>query len=331
MKKKKILALNIFLVLVLSIAISAAVMIAANDVFALKKDGEETLFVLENDMSIKDASEKLKDEGFISFPSLFRLYFSLKSKKDVFPAGEYTLSKSMSYDEIRYEIYGIGKPRKEIRITIPEGYTTDEIIELFVSNGIGTRENFCDVIQNYDFGYDFISLIPENEDRKYRLDGYLFPDTYMFFSDSSERAAIDKLLSNFERNMSGELIEDAKKRGFSIDEIITLASIIQKEAYHMSDMAVMSSVFFNRLKNNMYLQSDATGLYGESYDTYKNGGLPSGPISNPGYAAISAAIYPANTKYYYFVTGNDKKAVFSKTFAEHKRAVARIASAKNDN
>ena len=92
MKKKKILALNIFLVLVLSIAISAAVMIAANDIFALKKDGEETLFVLENDMSIKDASEKLKDEGFISFPSLFRLYFSLKSKKDVFPR-ESTLSQ----------------------------------------------------------------------------------------------------------------------------------------------------------------------------------------------------------------------------------------------
>lgn len=330
MKKRKKIALYIFSMLLVSAVISAAVIFAANDAFAFKKSGEDKIFVLDSDTSIKDTAEKLHEEGIISFPIVFRIYSALKNGKDTFPAGEYTLSRSMGYDEIRYELYGIGKPRKEVRITIPEGYTTDEIIDLFVSNGIGTREGFVDVIENYDFGYDFISYIPENEERKYRLDGYLFPDTYMFFSDSSEKTAIDKLLSNFEKKMSEEMMSDAEKRGFSIDDAVILASMIQKEAYYMSDMSGISSVFCNRIMAGMkYLQSDATGLYGEAYDTYNNEGLPPGPISNPGYAALYAAIYPANTQYYYFVTGNDKRAVFSKTYTEHRKAVSRIAAGKN--
>lgn len=325
MKKGYKAAIYIVSVLLISAVISAAVIFAANDAFALTKSGEERAFVLSEDMSVKDVADRLKDEGIISFPLVFRIYFSLKSDKEFFPAGEYTLSPAMSYDEIRYELFGIGKPRSEIRITIPEGYTTDEIIELFVSNGIGSRERFIDVIENYDFDYAFISLIPKDERRKYRLDGYLFPDTYMFYSDSSEEAAIDKLLSGFERKFTAEMASDAAVAGFTTDEIVTLASIIQKEAYYLSDMAGISSVFRNRLAAGMkYLQSDATALYSEEYDTYENAGLPPGAISNPGYAAFEAAVYPANTKYYYFVTGNDKKAVFSKTYAEHKRAIAAI-------
>lgn len=325
MKKGRKAVIYIVCVLMASAAISASLIFASNDAFALCKSGDARKFVLEKEETLYELSQKLKEEGFIDFPSLFRIYFSLKSDKDVIPAGEYTLSRSMSYDEIRYELFGIGKARTQVRITIPEGLTTDEIIDLFLENGIGTRECFENVINTYDFGYDFISLIPENSARKYRLDGYLFPDTYMFYSDSSEAAAIDKLLSNFARKFTAEMMADAARSGYSIDSIVTLASMIQREAYYLSDMAGISSVFRNRLASGMrYLQSDATALYGEGYDTYENAGLPPGAISNPGYAALEAAVYPANTKYYYFVTGNDKKAVFSKTYAEHKRAIARI-------
>ena len=325
MKKGHKAVIYIVCVLMASAAISAFLIFASNDAFALCKNGDARKFVLESEETLYELSKKLGKEGFIDFPSLFRIYFSLKSDKDVIPAGEYTLSRSMSYDEIRYELFGIGKARTQVRITIPEGLTTDEIIDLFLENGIGTREGFENVINTYDFGYDFISLIPENSSRKYRLDGYLFPDTYMFYSDSSEAAAIDKLLSNFARKFTAEMMADAARSGYSIDSIVTLASMIQREAYYLSDMAGISSVFRNRLASGMkYLQSDATALYGEGYDTYENAGLPPGAISNPGYAALEAAVYPANTKYYYFVTGNDKKAVFSKTYAEHKRAIARI-------
>ncbi len=325
MKKRHKAAIYIFAVLIISAALSTAVIFAANDVFALVKSGEERAFVLTEDTSVADTAKKLGEEGIISFPLIFRVYFNLKSDKEFFPAGEYILSPAMSYDEIRYELFGIGKARGEVRLTIPEGYTTDEIIDLFTSSGIGTRERFVDVIENYDFNYAFVSLIPENENRKYRLDGYLFPDTYMFYSDSTEEAAIDKLLANFERKFTPEMISDAARSGYTIDEVVTLASMIQREAYYLSDMAGISSVFRNRLRAGMkYLQSDATALYDEAYDTYENAGLPPGAIASPGYAALEAAVYPANTKYYYFVTGNDKKAVFSKTYAEHKRAIAAI-------
>lgn len=327
MKKGYKAAIYIFCVLAASAAISAFVIFAANDAFALVKSGEERTFCLDTEVSVSEASRKLKEEEIISFPLLFRIYFSLKSDKKTVPAGTYTLSRAMSYDEIRYELFGIGKARTQVRITIPEGLTTDEIIDLFIANGIGKKEKFIEVINDYDFDYDFISLIPANEGRKYRLDGYLFPDTYMFYSDSSEAAAIDKLLSNFSRKLTAEMMADAARAGYSVDSIVTLASMIQKEAYYLSDMAGISSVFRNRLASGMkYLQSDATGLYAEGYDTYENTGLPPGAISNPGYAALEAAVYPANTKYYYFVTGKDKKAVFSKTYAEHKRAIANIRS-----
>ncbi len=329
MKKGQKAAIYIFIVLAISAAMSAVIISGANDAFALCKSGEKKEFILYDEMSVKDVAKLLKSDGIIKYPLFFRIYCRLKSERKTFPLGEYALSSAMSYDEIRYELFGIGKKREEIRITIPEGYTTDEIIELFLANGIGSRERFEEVINDYPFEYPFVALIPENKDRRYRLDGYLFPDTYMFYSDSAEETVIDKLLANFNKKFTSEMISDAAKGGYTIDEAVTLASMIQREAYYLSDMAGISSVFRNRLKAGMrYLQSDATALYGEAYDTYENAGLPPGAIANPGYAALEAAVYPSNTKCYYFVTGNNKKAVFSRTYAEHKRAIARIKAEK---
>ncbi len=324
MKKSSKILIYILSVLLVSAALSAAAIFAANDAFALCKTGEAAEFTLERDTPLAETAKMLKSAGFIKFPFAFRVYFTLKSGADIFPAGAYMLSPTMSYDEIRYEIFGIGKPRREVRITFPEGYTTDEVIELFLANGIGTREGFANVLQNYDFDFAFM---PENisPSRKYRLDGYLFPDTYNFYSDSSEEEAIAKMLANFERKFTSVMLADAARAGFTADEVVTLASMVQGEAYYLSDMAGIASVFRNRLRSGMkHLQSDATGLYGAAYDTYEHEGLPIGPICNPGAAALEAAVYPANTKYYYFLTGGDKKAVFSRTYAEHKRAIEKV-------
>lgn len=329
MNKKAKASIFIISVLLTAAVASAAVILAVNDAFALCKSGGEQEFVLYEQTDLREGAEKLKKEGIIEFPLLFRLYFSLKSDAAALPAGEYILSPAMSYDEIRYELFGIGKERTQVRLTIPEGYTTDEIIDLFLANGIGTREGFEQAIAHGEYSFAFVSAIPENPGRKYRLDGYLFPDTYMFFSDSSEEEAIAKMLANFERKFTATMAADAARAGYSIDEAVTLASMVQREAYYLSDMAGIASVFRNRLRGGMkYLQSDATALYGESYDTYGKAGLPPGAICNPGAAALEAAVYPANTKYYYFLTGNDKKAVFSRTYAEHKRAIARWKNGK---
>ncbi len=324
MKKKTKVFIYIISVLLTAALFSFAAIYAANEVFALAKSGAERSFALETECTVKEGAERLKKEGIISCPLLFRIYFSLKSEKRALPAGEYMLSPAMSYDEIRYELFSIGKERTQVRITVPEGYTTDEIIELFLANGIGTREGFIAAIEKGGFDFPFIADIPERAGRKYRLDGYLFPDTYMFFSDSGEEDVIAKMLANFERKFTETMAADAGRAGFSVDEAVTLASMVQREAYYLSDMAGIASVFRNRLRGGMkYLQSDATALYGEGYDTYENAGLPPGAICNPGAAALEAAVYPANTKYYYFFTGKDKKAVFSRTYAEHKSQIAR--------
>ncbi len=324
MKKGSKILIYILAVLLVSAALSVAAVFAANDAFALCKTGEAREFTLAGDTPLRDTAKKLGEAGIIKFPLGFRVYFALKSGADVFPAGVYTLSPAMSYDEIRYEIFGIGKGRREVRITFPEGSTTDEVIELFLANGIGTREGFAKALNAHEFDFAFM---PENvhEARKYRLDGYLFPDTYNFYSDSSEEEVIGKMLANFERKFTSAMLADAARAGLTADEAVTLASMVQGEAYYLSDMAGISSVFHNRLRSGMkHLQSDATGLYGAAYDTYEHAGLPPGPICNPGAAALEAAVYPANTKYYYFLTGGDKKAVFSRTYAEHKRAIEKV-------
>ena len=324
MKKKTKVLIYMLSALLTAALFSLAVMYAVNEVFALTKSGEAKAFVLEEECSVKGCAKRLKEEGIISCPILFRIYFSLKSEERALAAGEYILSPAMSYDEIRYELFGIGKGRTQIRITVPEGYTTDEIIELLVASGIGTREGFAEAIETGEFDLPFIADIPVASGRKYRLDGYLVPDTYMFFSDSCEEEVLGKMLENFSRKFTKTMAEDARLAGFSTDEAVILASMVQKEAYYLSDMAGIASVFRNRLRAGMkYLQSDATALYGEAYNTYENAGLPPGAICNPGADALRAAVYPANTKYYYFFTDKDKKAVFSRTYAEHKSGIAK--------
>jgi UPF0755 protein len=236
--------------------------------------------------------------------------------------------------------------RLQKRITVPEGLTTDEIIDIFVCEGIGTKEGFVRAIEHGgDFGYAFLSEIPESEDRTYRLDGYLFPDTYFVYADSTETEIITKLLATFARKFDEELRTVAAQKGFTTDEVVRIASIVEREAYYRSDMPAIASVFLNRLKSKHFshLDSDATVKYiklvaGDSsaptaedidlldspYNTYKTKGLPPGAICSPGYDAIFSVLYPADTDYYYFVSAKDKSTVFSKNYADHLRAIKNL-------
>jgi UPF0755 protein len=170
----------------------------------------------------------------------------------------------MSYDELRMALSPKKGMRAQTKITIPEGLTTDEIIEIFISSGIGTKEGFLDVIENGgDFGYDFIAEIPEDRERTYRLDGYLFPDTYFFYTDSTETEVISKLLAAFNRKFDEDLRVAAKEKGYTVDEILRIASVVEREAYYRSDMPAIASVFLNRLKSKSFsrMESDATVKY----------------------------------------------------------------------
>ena len=332
----------------ISVCICAVVLCVANDAFALVFSEKTETVTIPECAGTETVARILAENGLIRFPIAYRLYAKVRSFGESYLSGEFVLNTSMGYDELRGALSPKRGARLQKKITIPEGLTTDEIIEIFVSEGIGTREGFVRAIEHGgDFGYAFLSEIPENEERTYRLDGYLFPDTYFVYADSTETEIIAKLLSVFDRKFDSSLRDAAAEKGFTVDEVLRIASIVEREAYYRSDMPAIASVFLNRLKSKSFahLDSDATVKYikliaGDSsaptatdidrlespYNTYKTKGLPPGAICSPGYDAIFSVLFPADTDYYYFVSAKDRSTVFSKTYADHLRAVKGLRS-----
>ncbi|MBR6676628.1 MAG: endolytic transglycosylase MltG [Clostridia bacterium] len=312
-------------VLVVSVFISIFVIRIGNDIFAFVKSDEAVDITIPKNADVEEIAQILHENGVISFPGVFEFYASLKKDNGPFEPGTYSISPSMSYDDLR-RAFKKQPVVGTVWITIPEGYTTDEIIDLLVENGIGKRKNYIDVINNYDFDYWFVKELEEhgiNEHRAYRLDGYLFPDTYEFYKSSSEATVINRMLKRFNEVFVTAYRERAAELNLSVDDILILASLVEKEAGNLSDFIHVSAVFHNRLKNPIkihpaglcYLQSDATTVYGiqirdgkrpeadvtmddnhdksNYYSTYEYEGLPPGPISCPSASAIRAALYPA--------------------------------------
>lgn len=305
----------------------------------------------------KDVSRILKDAGLIKYPNIFNYYANDKIKKRSYLTGKYIqgehiLHPMMNYDTLLDTLSDY--PRSvsgTVRITIPEGLTVNEILDLFQQKGVGRKNDFIEALQGFEYDYKFveqlsienISELRFNTDISYRLEGYLFPDTYDFYINENPISAINKLLVNFNKKFDEEYYVRAEELGYTIDEIITIASMIEKEGNNPNDYYYISSVFHNRLKSSQYpfLNSDATlqyasekrsGLYDldtaldHPYNTYKYRGLPPGPICNPGIQAIDAALYPEKTNYYYFYTKKNGETVYTRTYEEHQRIVAQDKS-----
>ena len=337
-------------VLVISGCLSLITVFVANDVFAFVKSGDECTVTIAEDASLGDIAKTLHKNDIIKYPSIFKLYCNLRHKTaDDYRSGEFTLAPSMGYDQLIAEFLPESNVRKELTVTIIEGMYVDEIIDLFLENGIGEREKFVDVIQNYDFDYWFVDDLDvmlsknPNSGRKYRLEGYLFPDTYNFYSNASEVDVIDKLLDNFDKKFDQNKRMQAEAMGYTADQIITIASMVQKEAKFVSDYPNVASVFFNRINDGMRLQSNATvqytmpkeevelkltyaqiEKYDTPYNTYLHDGLPVGPICNPSLNAFNWALNPADTNYYYFVSDSEGYNLYARTNAEHERNCAEV-------
>ncbi len=342
--------LYIVIVVAVSGLLSYYIIVFVNDMYAFVKSDEEVEVSIPEYATVEEIADILSDAGVVKYPDLLVLYAKLKKidKTYEFVEGDYTVNGMMNYDELFYAFVP-HKSYEVVRITIPEGYTVDEIINLFTENGIGKRSKFIDVINNYDFDFDFVRALDEADlsGRTYRLEGYLYPDTYEFYKSSSEVTVIYKLLNRFNVIFSSDFYAKAEQLGYTVDEIMTLASMIEKEARYSADYELVSSVFHNRLNSANFpkLESDATIMYaiqvrdGErknsltgddlSYDTpynsYMYEGLPPGPIANPGYEAITCALWPASSKYYYFVSDNFGNTYFSRTNSEHEAAKAKVA------
>lgn len=332
-------------VLVISGVLSYIGIAVGNDCFALVKSDEEIEITIGDGTTTAALSDILNEKKIIHYPWAFNLYAWLRNDSYPYVAGTYTVSPSMNYDELRHKFQNLTNARTTLEITIPEGYTVDQIIDVMVENGIGTREGFVDVIQNYDYDFWFLDELVQNPDRKYRLEGYLYPDTYQFYSDTTPATVIYKLLVRFDELFTDKLRERCTTLGWSVDDAVNLASIVQMEAKYEAEYGAIASVFVNRLHNPRYetyglLNSDATIQYAlgvrkneltnedtkvdNPYNTYLHAGLPPGPISNPTQTAISYALWPATTNFYYFISGDDGWSLFATTHDEHLANILKV-------
>ena len=221
------------------------------------------------------------------------------------------------------------------RITFIEGSTLTECFKLLEENGVASYESLMNVAQNSDFSnYKIYSDIPDDENRCFKLEGYLFPDTYDFFLDEAPESVISRFLSNTDVKITDEMRQRATELGYTMDEIIIIASIIQAEGAFPDDASTIAGIIYNRLDDGIKLQMDSTYFYveediasyvgeenkadyKEDYDTYTCYSLPQGPVCNPGMFAINAALYPEETDYYYFCHDNAGNTYYATNYSDH--------------
>lgn len=269
----------------------------------------------------------LAENNIIDNTAVFKLLSKTKGADGKYKAGEFSLSPSMSMEEIMKVI--ISGKADTVRFTIPEGYDIKRTTEKLASEGLINADTFAKEIEAGQFDYQFLESAPAGSNR---LEGYLFPDTYDIYTTAKEHDIINTMLSQFNKVFTDEYYARAKELNMSVNEVLTLASIIEREARVPEDRPIIASVFYNRLKIGMPLQSCATVQYilGEQkpvlsikdtkiespYNTYLNAGLPPGPIASPGADSIKAALYPAETDYLYFLAKGDGSHAFSATYEQ---------------
>ncbi len=322
-------------ILIVSVFCVILGMSALADYMGLLGDTKTATVTIEKGESLDSVAEELKEVGAIKFKALFKFYAGSKNYYEKFTEGVHTFNTESGYQGIVNEFTTVpGFSTETVELAIPELASIDDIAELFDEANICSKEDFYDVVENTDFDYDFLDDIPTMSVH-YRLEGYLYPDTYQFYVwDSKDGAeqAIKKMLDNFDSKIEDEYYEKAEKMGYTFHEIMTMASIIELECNGYPDeMPKVSAVFYNRLLNwgdePKMLGSSPTAEYpygGGNYDTNKKEGLPPGPFCATGVNAIKAALYPEkdfDSKYYYFVTDVDFNFYYNETLTQHENTI----------
>lgn len=335
----------ILFVLIVSAILAGVGWLLLSDLCAFNRGTPVTVNVeITAEDTVSTVADKLEQAGLIRYKWFFKAFANVAHAKDKIGMGTYELNTDMDYNAL---ITGMrssaGNMNAEtVRVTIPEGYTVAETIKLLAKNNVATEEALLEAAQTYQFDYSFIDNTSQDISR---LEGYLFPDTYEFYTNMKKPgASLAKMIANFNSKLDDEQLAQAQARGYDLKKIITIASLIEKET-DGTDQAKIASVIYNRLngsgdKGGTYglLQIDAALLYAlpghtgaitnedkavdSPYNLYKNAGLPPTPIANPGLKAIQAALEPDTTDYYYYALGKDKLHHFSRTLQEHNQFLA---------
>ena len=298
-------------------------------------DSTPLLFTIAPGETAVTIATRLERAGLIRDAVLFRLLVRYRGVDGQLEAGDYRLRPNMSLQEIVNALQS-GRP-SETTTTIPEGWRAEEIAETLEERGLVKAEEFVGTVREGEFEYDFLSDRPEG----ISLEGYLFPDTYGVPPDFEAAQIIDMMLANFARRFTAEMRQEAARRGMSIHEVLTVASLVEREARIPEERPIIASIYLNRLEVGWLLESDATAQYAlgyqewtgqwwkspisleemtqihSPYNTYLYPGLPPGPICNPGLASIQAVINPAETNYLFLYHKGDGSHAFAETYEEH--------------
>lgn len=338
------------LVIIVGIYVGDYLSKGASDLFAMKRQSSSTAAVsISENASVPEVATILTNAGVITQPSFFKLYCKL-THITKFNLGQFNVPENMDYEEIINYLFSNNNRLDTVEIVFPEGLNILEVAKLLDENGVATYDDVLKAANSDVFDkYDSIAPISSSTDKYYKLEGYLYPDTYEFYKGEGAEDALSRLIYNGQKKtMTDELKNKLAESGMTYDQMIIIASLIQAEAGDISEMTDISAVIHNRLKDgadyDIYtLDIDATTYYPyrtaadvpsvmagytSNYDTKTNSGLPAGAICNPGLDAIKAALYPSSHNYYYYIHGADGKVHFASTYKEHQNNISEYGLAE---
>ncbi len=335
----------------ISFALAVFLVDSGYDLMGLNQEDEQIMLEVKAGDTLDDIVDQLEAAGVIKSPFVFKLFAKFRhADENPLVARDHTLNKNMSYDMILDDLVSdISEEASTVEITFREGLTLDEIAAMLEENGVCKAVAFKEALETEDFAMELEDTIPESNLRFTRFEGYIFPDTYTFYVGEKPKSVANRFLTNFVSRINSELFSKMEEMGMTLDETITLASMIQAEVGGGPEMTHVSSVFHNRLNNPeaglTQLQSDVTVLYVnehiaphlsadnqamyDAYNTYVCEGIPVGPICNPGLDAIKAALYPDATYDYYFLTDNAGTFYYAQNFEGHSYNLALAEQVNN--
>ncbi len=358
-QQAKFLSVFFLVVGTITIILSALAISSLNDVLAIHRSDELVTVNIPKDADTNEIIDILDENGLIEQKTFCKIFCSLMKAvrsgnktitNPVYLSGIYYVKPSMGIEGLLNEFKKIQKAEKTVSLVFPEGWTIYQIIDKLSEYNVCSKEHLITAVKGSSYEYGFISAIPKNTPRTLTLEGYFFPDTYEFFENSDANSVIRKFLSNFENKWNDEYEQKRIALGLTVDEVIIIASIIQREAANTEQMSLVSSVIHNRLDRpvswptlgcvstsdyiSKYVASNVSAsesiIFAEAYDTDVNRGLPPGPICNPGTDAIEAALSPQSTNYFYFCHDKYGEIYMASTQAEFDSNMLKVLRINND-
>lgn len=338
------------LLLIIVIAVGGAGAYAWNMMRPLEASTEPIVFEIKSGTGTSKIAEQLQQEGLIRSGLAFKGYLKWKKQGSNFMAGTYSMNPGVSYEEIVNKLNnGEVVPEEMVKFTIPEGYTVLQMADKLSEEGIVDRDEFIKLANDPSaFDVDIIKDIPVDEELRYVLEGYLFPETYELKKDSSTHDVMQRMLEEFQTKVNSipNLETELQQKKLSLHELLTIASLVEREVVVDAERPLVAGVIYNRIHQDMKLEIDATVQYlldkpkarllfkdlkvESPYNMYLNKGLPPGPIASPSLPSIQAALQPEASEYLFYVTKKDGSSghLFAKTYKEHQQNIAKSKAAQ---